>query len=203
MVGISIGNGGAKKYRDSTKQSTLLLGCWVLASSYVSRRGGGGFLLPAHGRLTSKKLSPSYYFLQPSHTSSSSSSTSTHASTSSSTPSSSCSSNNKWIPQDLIKDNPDFLPIPANDYIQKYQSNPDQLWPVEFFVIAYRHHHHNVVNGGTETELLVRKSANGTSKYGVGTGVPVTRWTMHSSFSQQSTSLTPPRGYNIAASAGD
>ena len=42
-----------------------------------------------------------------------------------------------WSPQDLTKDCPGFLPIPDDDYVKKYQRNPE-LWPVEFFLIAYR-----------------------------------------------------------------
>ena len=54
--------------------------------------------------------------------------------------SASSSSNNNvfWTPRDLTKDNPGFVPIPPSDYIKKYQASPE-LWPVEFFVIAYRH----------------------------------------------------------------
>ncbi|KAL7539740.1 hypothetical protein ACHAXR_010757 [Thalassiosira sp. AJA248-18] len=94
-----------------------------------------------------------------------------------------------WSPQDLTRDNPGFLPIPDDDYIKKYQNNP-QLWPVEFFIIAYR----RVENEETqqiETQILVRKSANGTSKYGVGTGVPLTRWVL-------SAQTKPPTGYKFS-----
>eukprot|EP00984_Skeletonema_dohrnii_P017634 scaffold8079_cov69-Skeletonema_dohrnii-CCMP3373.AAC.3 len=153
------------------------------ALSFSSSRRRG-----AHGQLISK-LSPSSP-LFPSHTSSSSSTvvithnsistTSTHATT----------SNSNWTPQDLTNDNPGYLPIPTDDYIKKYQTNP-KLWPVEFFIIVYRHHvKPSHQNGKTTTQILVRKSANGTSKYGVGTGVPVTRWMLSSS--------SPPRGYKVA-----
>ncbi len=86
-----------------------------------------------------------------------------------------------WSPQDLTKDNPGFPKIPNDDYIKQYQENPE-LWPVEFFLIAHRR---SKSNG--ETQVLVRRSANGTSKYGVGTGVPATRWLL--------SSARPPRGY--------
>ena len=90
-------------------------------------------------------------------------------------------------PQDLTTDNPNYPPVPEDDYIKKYQTNP-QFWPVEFFVIAYR----RIQNKETqqyETQVLVRKSANGTSKYGLGTGVPVTRWVI--------SQANPPNGYEI------
>lgn len=90
-----------------------------------------------------------------------------------------------WSPQDLTKDSPGYLPIPDDDYVKKYQANPE-LWPVEFFVIAYRRVH-NKKNNKSDTQILVRKSANGTSKWGLGTGVPVTRWMLSSS--------QPPAGY--------
>lgn len=86
-----------------------------------------------------------------------------------------------WSPQDLTKNVPGFPPIPENDYIRKYQKNPE-LWPVEFFLIVYRHFE-------GKTQILVRPSANGTSKYGVGTGVPVTRWMLSTS--------KPPVGYEF------
>lgn len=77
-----------------------------------------------------------------------------------------------WAPQDLTRDNAGFAPIPDDDYIKQYQANPS-LWPVEFFVIVYRR-----IRGSAE--VLVRRSANGTSKYGVGSGVPATRWVLSS-----------------------
>ena len=77
-----------------------------------------------------------------------------------------------WAPQDLTKDRAGFAPIPDNDYVKKYERNR-ALWPVEFFVIVYRR-----IRGGAE--VLVRRSANGTSKYGVGTGAPATRWILAS-----------------------
>jgi hypothetical protein len=77
-----------------------------------------------------------------------------------------------WAPQDLTRDNPGFAPIPDNDYVKQYERNR-ALWPVEFFVIVYRR-----IRGGAE--VLVRRSANGTSKYGVGTGAPATRWILAS-----------------------
>ena len=91
-----------------------------------------------------------------------------------------------WSPQDLTKDCAGFLPIPDDDYVKKYQRNPE-LWPVEVFLIAYRRRIHKTT-GESEMQVLVRKSANGTSKWGVGTGVPVTRWIA-------STQEIPPRGY--------
>ena len=94
-----------------------------------------------------------------------------------------------WSPQDLTDENGKFMPIPTNDYIKKYQSNQD-LWPVEFFIIPYR----RIENARTkmdETQILVRKSANGTAKYGLGTGVPVTRWLLSSQKNK------PPKGYQI------
>jgi len=144
----------------------------------------------AHGQLISK-LSPSSPLL-PSHTSSSSTIVITHNSISTSTHATT-SNNNNWTPQDLTKDNPGYLPIPTDDYIKKYQTNP-KLWPVEFFIIVYRHHvvkpsSSSHQKGKTTTQILVRKSANGTSKYGVGTGVPATRWMLSSS--------SPPRGYKV------
>ena len=86
-----------------------------------------------------------------------------------------------WSPQDLTKDNPGFPKIPEHDYIKQYQVHPE-LWPVEFFLVAYRR---SKSNG--KTQVLVRRSANGTSKYGVGTGVPATRWLL--------SSAQPPQGY--------
>jgi len=86
-----------------------------------------------------------------------------------------------WSPQDLTKDCPGFLPIPNDDYVKQYQRRPE-LWPVEFFLIAYRR------TKNKETQVLVRASANGTSKWGVGTGVPATRWVLSSHES-------PPIGY--------
>ena len=145
------------------------------ASSFSSVRHG------SHGQLMLSKSTTS----PPSQTRTSST-VITHNSISTSTY---ATISNCWTPQDLTKDNEGFLPIPPNDYIKKYQSNP-QLWPVEFFVIVFRHVKSPHQNGKTTTQILVRKSANGTSKYGVGTGVPVTRWML----SLQS----PPRGYQVA-----
>ena len=85
-----------------------------------------------------------------------------------------------WAPQDLTKDRAGFAPIPDNDYVKQYERNR-ALWPVEFFVIVYRR-----IRDGT-AEVLVRRSANGTSKYGVGTGAPATRWIL--------SSQEAPRGY--------
>jgi len=85
-----------------------------------------------------------------------------------------------WAPQDLTKDRAGFAPIPDNDYVKQYERNR-ALWPVEFFVIVYRR-----IRDGT-AEVLVRRSANGTSKYGVGTGAPATRWVL--------SSQEAPRGY--------
>ena len=76
-----------------------------------------------------------------------------------------------WAPEDLTKDRPGFPPITDDDYVRQYQRRPE-LWPVEFFLIAYRRRKNN------KTQILVRKSANGTSKWGVGTGVPATRWVL-------------------------
>ena len=91
-----------------------------------------------------------------------------------------------WVPQDLTKDIPGFEPIPDTDYVKQFERQPD-LWPVEFFVVAYRRVR-NQRTQKSETQLLVRKSANGTSKFGIGTGVPVTRWLL-------STEKDPPFGY--------
>jgi hypothetical protein len=98
-----------------------------------------------------------------------------------------------WSPQDLTRDNYGFAPIPKDDYIKKYQKNPE-LWPVEFFVIAYRRIE-NKKTQKSETQILVRKSANGTSKYGLGTGVPATRWVLSSSQTK------PPIGYTFSEPA--
>ena len=84
-----------------------------------------------------------------------------------------------WAPQDLTKDRAGFAPIPEDDYVKQYERNR-ALWPVEFFVIVYRR-----IRG--TAEILVRRSANGTSKYGVGTGAPATRWIL--------SSQEAPRGY--------
>ena len=89
-----------------------------------------------------------------------------------------------WSPQDLTKDNPGFQKIPDDDYIKQYQEK-SELWPVEFFLIAHRQSKSE--KGCVETQVLVRRSANGTSKYGVGTGVPATRWLL--------SSADPPEGY--------
>jgi hypothetical protein len=70
-----------------------------------------------------------------------------------------------WTPQNLTEVIPGFLPIPKDDYIKLYQANPQQLWPVECFIVPYRRvsaAHHNLL-------MLVRPSANGTSKWGLGT----------------------------------
>ena len=91
-----------------------------------------------------------------------------------------------WSPQDLTRDCPGFLPIPEDDYVKKYQKNPE-LWPVEIFLIAYRRRR-NKTTQQIETQVLVRASANGTSKWGLGTGVPATRWIL-------STQEKPPLGY--------
>lgn len=102
-----------------------------------------------------------------------------------------------WSPQDLTKDSFGFLPIPDDDYVKKYQENPE-LWPVEFFLIAYRRAR-NEATGKNETQILVRKSANGTSKYGVGTGVPATRWMISSSSQEEEeeTIALAPSGYKM------
>lgn len=91
-----------------------------------------------------------------------------------------------WSPQDLTKDSPGYLPIPDDDYVKKYQRNPE-LWPVEFFLIAHRRTK-NKQTQRVETQILVRESANGTSQWGVGTGVPATRWLL-------CTQERPPVGY--------
>ena len=90
-----------------------------------------------------------------------------------------------WAPQDLTKDQAGSVPIPKDDYVKLYQRKPE-LWPVEFFFIVYR----RVRNKETqecETQVLVRKSANGTSEWGVGSGVPATRWVLSQG--------DPPVGY--------
>ena len=94
-----------------------------------------------------------------------------------------------WSPQDLTANNDGFASIPEDDYIKQYQQNP-RLWPVEFFVIAHRR---NDTTG--RTEVLVRRSANGTSKYGLGTGVPATRWILSTS--------NPPMGYEWSEDGDD
>ena len=86
-----------------------------------------------------------------------------------------------WSPQDLTKDRRGFLPIPDDDYVKVYQRSPELHWPVEFFLIVYRR------TKRKETQVLVRESANGTSKWGLGSGVPATRWLP--------TQGTPPLGY--------
>lgn len=88
-----------------------------------------------------------------------------------------------WHPQDLTQDRLGFLPIPDDDYVKQYQRRPE-LWPVEFFLIAYRR-----ARDERETQVLVRASANGTSKWGVGTGVPATRWIL------STPDKGPPAGY--------
>ena len=157
-----------------------------------------GFLLRPHVSTTLKRAD----FL--SHCTSSSSATTSNKAAHNSIPTSTHAATTpttspNWIPQDLTKDNPGYLPIPSDDYIKKYQSNP-KLWPVEFFVIVYRHVNQNQSlsaakqtgsTTATTTQLLVRRSANGTSKYGVGTGVPVTRWML--------SSQSPPKGYQEVA----
>ena len=93
-----------------------------------------------------------------------------------------------WSPQDLTANVSGYQQIPENDYIKKYQKNP-LLWPVEFFVIAYR----RIQNKETqqyETQILVRRSSNGTAKYGLGTGVPVTRWVL--------SQANVPKGYEFS-----
>ena len=95
-----------------------------------------------------------------------------------------------WHPQDLTADKEGFPPIPDDDYIKRYQRSPTKLWPVEFFVVAHRR---NSESG--QTELLVRRSANGTSKYGLGTGVPATRWVLSTG--------EPPVGYEWSDGVDD
>ena len=85
-----------------------------------------------------------------------------------------------WSNQDLTTDNAGCEPIPDDDYVKQYQRDP-ALWPVEFFIIVYRRRR------GAAPEALVRRSANGTSKWGLGSGCPATRWAPSSS--------APPRGY--------
>ena len=92
-----------------------------------------------------------------------------------------------WSPQDLTKDKLGFEPIPDDDYIKRYQGSPGELWPVEFFLIAYRRTT-DEATGRQGAQVLVRKSANGTSRWGVGSGVPATRWLL-------STQPSLPRGY--------
>ena len=87
-----------------------------------------------------------------------------------------------WAPEALTKDRPGFPPIPDDDYVRQYQRRTE-LWPVEFFLIAYRRRKN-------KTQILVRKSANGTSKWGVGTGVPATRWVL--------STAAAPRGYTFS-----
>jgi len=94
-----------------------------------------------------------------------------------------------WAPQDLTRDVPGRAPIPDDDYVKKYQRRPE-LWPVEFFVIVYRRVR-SATTQARETQVLVRKSANGTSKWGLGTGVPATRWVL-------SSQAPAPRGYQYS-----
>ena len=98
-----------------------------------------------------------------------------------------------WEPQDLTQDKEGYPPIPPNDYIKQYQASPTCLWPVEFFVVAYRR---NPIKAG-QVELLVRPSSNGTSKYGLGTGVPVTRWGYLRSDGESHDHQLLPQGYEI------
>ncbi|EJK50126.1 hypothetical protein THAOC_30937 [Thalassiosira oceanica] len=98
-------------------------------------------------------------------------------------------STNAVINGDLTRDNPGFDSI-ADDYIKSYQSDPENLWPVEFFIVAYRRLGARRRSPGERVEVLVRSSANGTSKYGLGTGVPATRW-IHSK-------SNPPKGYQTS-----
>jgi len=95
-----------------------------------------------------------------------------------------------WHPQDLTADNEGFPPLPDDVYIKRYQRSPAKLWPVEFFVIAHRRN-----SESRQTELLVRRSANGTSKYGLGTGVPATRWVLSTG--------KPPVGYEWSDGVDD
>ena len=83
----------------------------------------------------------------------------------------------RWTPQDLTQDVPGFPAIPEEDYIRLYQQRPIDLWPVEFFVIPYRRICSTNDSTSRTTQLLVRSSSNGTAQWGLGTGVPVTRWT--------------------------
>ncbi|CAN0123398.1 unnamed protein product, partial [Heterosigma akashiwo] len=87
---------------------------------------------------------------------------------------------------DLTANSPGCLAIPDDDYVKKYQQNPE-LWPVEFFLVAFRRTK-NKQSHKTETQLLVRNSSNGTSKWGLGTGAPATRWML-------SSVERPPFGY--------
>eukprot|EP00536_Pseudo-nitzschia_multiseries_P004616 jgi/Psemu1/10371/gm1.10371_g len=113
-----------------------------------------------------------------------------------------------WTPEDLTSDNSGFRTIPDDDYIKKYQEHPE-LWPVEFFVVPYRRRRSartNVDNddpgagAGAETQILVRKSSNGTSRYGLGTGVPATRWMISTAQVPSGYELTDP---TIAVEASD
>jgi hypothetical protein len=78
------------------------------------------------------------------------------------------------------------VPIPDDNYVKTYQRNPE-LWPVQFFVVAHRRVVRQNSNNKSETQILARKSANGTSQWGLGTGVPATQWVLSSSH--------PPAGY--------
>jgi len=90
--------------------------------------------------------------------------------------------------QDLTQDREGFLAIPEDDYVKQYERRPE-LWPVEFFVIAHRRVG-NEQTKASETQLLVRRAANGTSKYGLGTGVPASRWVL--------STHDPPTGYELS-----
>lgn len=133
-----------------------------LAITALISPGVSSFVLPSHSR-TSKRWIP--HEPRATHTNLHAAATIEHA----------------WSPQDLTRDNAGFQPIPHDDHIKKYQENPE-LWPVEFFLVPYRrcpidtHTKTNGKDAETETQILVRKSANGTSRFGLGTGVPATRW---------------------------
>eukprot|EP00931_Biecheleriopsis_adriatica_P107624 TRINITY_DN81949_c0_g1_i1.p1 TRINITY_DN81949_c0_g1~~TRINITY_DN81949_c0_g1_i1.p1 ORF type:complete len:425 (-),score=40.91 TRINITY_DN81949_c0_g1_i1:253-1377(-) len=90
-----------------------------------------------------------------------------------------------WSPQDLTKDARGNL-LPDTDYIRMYQAKP-ALWPIEFFLILWRRRTNKKTNK-KETQILVRESSNGTADWGIGTGVPATRWML-------STQVEPPPGY--------
>lgn len=99
-----------------------------------------------------------------------------------------------WSPQDLDKETPGYPPIPQDDYIHQYQKNPD-LWPIEFFILPYRRQNEKESSQRKipTTQILVRKSSNGTAKYGLGTGMPLTRWLASSQVLKENM----PQGYKV------
>uniref|UniRef100_A0A7S1FS17 Uncharacterized protein n=1 Tax=Corethron hystrix TaxID=216773 RepID=A0A7S1FS17_9STRA len=73
-----------------------------------------------------------------------------------------------WSPLDLTAEPPGLPPLPPDDLLRLYTSQPD-LWPVELFAIMYR-------ADADGTLLSVRDASNGTAQWGLGSGVPAVRW---------------------------